>query len=686
MAIREEYLQLEAEIKKEEERRRKLDLISVGVLEPDKALISYAAWLYNKTGQDLIELIDTIFLSFCEILWQEEKFISKSDIEDIIKRDKYQTLEAPLDTIYYVDFLLHFDFLLTVLNHILKKRYSATNSVGDYDSNIKEKIKNTIKQCEELLDQLKNVDVDSIPFDIIKEYQLFSFPRIKDIFYDNYKDAFLTIKQTRGLSNDEFDSYFETLTENRYYFDIYCRVIMLVIYLLFFDDQPKYVQLVLETLSRLTGDNEKDTIQSSHTIEEIFNLFKKFPEVVIKNVFLYLKVAGDINLIQYSSIIDAIHTSDLNLFKSAISNDMASFLDDIYPLINVLYIYALIIGSNTYQELEMTSKYGTMILTRYVPAFQLKMTNSTMILNRFSFPIDPQIEEQYINNSPVALGCLVHLYKKHRQLLHYEDRRHFDTIFTQEPYKSYCDKALFELDKLYPNNKLFQDNWRIIAFESNNQSHSDETICDVPTEDVSASELESESNECKMTNNDFGGLNPDAKNAYVGDKRSYVGMFIDYLIYRGYIDAENKDAYVCCLCDDRIPENALEHLKYNTTNKEGIRNANIVTLMFGRLTKITPNNQIVVDSKEISRGSIYFNDRQINNGELEEWCLFWPFLRGQNKEEFKKLFQSSIRSQDSKMENASNRVASFIEDYEAAKKQKPNITKLDFIKMRHECL
>ena len=69
MAIREEYQQLEAEIKKQEERRRKLDLISVGVLELDKALISYAAWLYDKTGQDLKELIDTIFSSFCEISW-----------------------------------------------------------------------------------------------------------------------------------------------------------------------------------------------------------------------------------------------------------------------------------------------------------------------------------------------------------------------------------------------------------------------------------------------------------------------------------------------------------------------------------------------------------------------------------------------------------------------------------------
>lgn len=683
MAIREEYQQLEAEIKKEEKRRRKLDLISVGVLELDKAFISYAAWLYNKTGQDLKELIDTIILSFCEILEQEEKFINKSDIEDIIKRGKYQTLDAPLDAINYNNFQLHLDFILTVLNHILKIRHSAPNSVRDHD--IKEKIKSTIKLCEDILVQCQNVDVDSIPFDIINEYQLSSFPRTKDNFYDNCKDAFLTIKQTRGLSNDEFDSYFETIAEKFYYHFIASRVGFLIIYLLVFDDEPKYVQIVLETLSRLSGGNENDTIQSNHTIEEIFNLFKKFPEVVIKNIFLYFKIAGDINHMQYSLIIDAIHTSDLNLFKSVINNDIASFLDSIYPLISFIYIVSLVFSSNTDQELEMTFKYGTMILARHVPAFQFKIANSTKILNRSSTPIDPQIIEQYIINGPVTLGYYAYFYKKHRQLLHHEDRRYFDTIFTQEPYKNYCDKALFELDKLYPNNKSFQDFWRILAFENNNQGHSDETICNVPTENVSASELESkQDSNSKMTDNPFDGLNREADKQCSSDKKGYVSMFIDYLIYRGYIDAENKDAYVCCLCDDPIPDNTLEHLKYNIANKEGSRNANIVTLMFGRLTRFTANNQIVVDGKEISRGSIYFNKGQIDNGELEEWCLFWPFLKGRSREEFKKLFQSAMRSNESRIENAFNRVTSFTEDYEAAKLQNPDMTKLDFIKMRHE--
>lgn len=676
MAIREEYQQLEAEIKKEEERSRTLDLISVGVLELDKAFISYAAWLYDKTGQDLKELIDTIFLSFCEILKQEEKFINKSDIEDIIKRDKYQTLEAPLDTIYYVNFLLHFDFILTVLNHILKKRHSAPNSI---DHVIKEKIGSTIKLCEDILAQCQNIDVDSIPFDIIKEYQLSSFPKIKDNFYDNCKDVFLTIKQTSGLSNEEFDSYFETLAEKSYYCVISSRVILLITYLLFFDDEPKYV--VKPVL--VSDDNENDIIQSSHTIEEIFNFFKKFPAVVIKNMFLPFKIAGEIDLMQYSSIIDAIHTSDLNLFKSAINNDIASFLDSIYPVITIIYMISLMFSSNTDQELEMTSKYGTIILTRFASAFQFKTTNSTKILNKSSTPIDLQILELYINNSPVMLGFLAYFYKKHRQSLHYEDIRRFDTIFTQEPYKSYCDKALFELDKLCPN-KSFQDFWRILGFENNNQGH-DETICNVPTENVSASELESkQDSNSKMTDNPFDGLNREADKQCSSDKKGYVSMFIDYLIYRGYIDAENKDAYVCCLCDDPIPDNTLEHLKYNIANKEGSRNANIVTLMFGRLTRFTANNQIVVDGKEISRGSIYFNKGQIDNGELEEWCLFWPFLKGRSREEFKKLFQSAMRSNESRIENAFNRVTSFTEDYEAAKLQNPDMTKLDFIKMRHE--
>ena len=341
-------------------------------------------------------------------------------------------------------------------------------------------------------------------------------------------------------------------------------------------------------------------------------------------------------------------------------------------------------SSNTDQELEMILKYGTMTLTRFAPAFQFKSTNSTKILNRSSTPIDPQIIEPYINNSPVTLGYLAHFYKKHRQLLHSKDRRHFDTIFTQEPYKSYCDKALFELDKLYPN-KSFQDFWRVLGFENNNQNHNDETISDVPTEDVTVSELESEPNECEMIPNPFKGLNGDAKKICNYDKKGYVGLFIDYLIDRGYIDCKNKDAFVCCMCEDMIPESALDNLKYNVKNKEGISNANIVTMMIVTLTKCKKKyNQIVVDGRIISKGCIYFNKGQINNGELEEWCLFWPFLKDRIKKGKRPLFQKIKSFLDSEIEDAKKRVEQFLNEYDEYKKGNPHSTKLDFIKMKHE--
>ena len=266
-----------------------------------------------------------------------------------------------------------------------------------------------------------------------------------------------------------------------------------------------------------------------------------------------------------------------------------------------------------------------------------------------------------------------------------KDRQYFDRIFTQEPYKEYCDKALLELDKQYPNNKSLKELLKLVISipENNSQTHTDESICVVPAEDVTVSELELEPNECKMIVNPFIGLNDDAIKICDGKKMSCVGLFIDYLIDRGYIDCENKNAFVCCLCNDMIPESALDNLKYNVTNKEGKSNASVVTIMIGRLTRYTANNGIEVNGRVISKGSIYFNKGQIDNGELEEWCLFWPFLKDKIKIGKGSLFQGQIRSNVSVIENALKRVNSFTNDYEAAKRQDPNITKLDFIKKRH---
>lgn len=694
MAIRDEYQQIEAEIKKKEERNSILDLLSVGVTESQKAHISYEAWLYHKTGHDLGDTISTIVSSFCKILEQEEKFLDKSEIEEIINLDKFKSLEAPFEFINYSDFQLHIDFLLTVLNHILKKRLSATNSVGNYDSDIVEKIRSTIKLCEDLLDQCKNVDIDTIPFDLIKKYQQDSFLKEKDYFYEHYNNVILWIKDTRNLSKIEFEHYCEELSERSYYYRIEYIILNLIFYFLLFDDESRYVQLYIMMSKRLELTNPFVAINESypvpnHTIADIFNLFKKFPTIVIKNLLLLYKGLGHIDNLQYSSILEAIDASDLNLFKTSINDYTASFFVYSYSSIENVYALCLTVNYATLQEMHIANRYTNKVFfEHFMPSFkavQTKLLNSTeSILTKSTNLVSPQMIEAYLLDATVNVGFFAYFYKMHKQLLHLEDRKYFDQIFTQEPYKIYCDKALLELNKQYPDNKTLFELWKRLMFipENAGQPSSTSNTSDIQVEDASKSGASNE-----MRANPFVGLSVEALETCDGNIRSYVGLFIDYLIYRGYIDVENKDAYVCCLCDDLIPDNTLEHLKYNIINKEGIRNANIVTLMFGRLTRFTANNQIEVNGREISRGSIYFNDRQINNGELEEWCLFWPFLTGRNKEEkeeFKKLFQGPLRSQDSKMENALKRVTTFIEDYEAAKQQNPETTKLDFIKMRHE--
>ena len=707
MAIREEYQQLEAEIKKQEERRRKLDLISVGLAKQPDAFDILTAVFHQNGGLELDEVIDFIINSFSEI---QEELNDRLNIEDILNHDKYQTLENPLHSIHLSNFQLHLDFIIAVLNHIKEERNSTTNPTGTYDKDITKKIDSTLRICEKVLFSYKTFsdNLDSIPFDKvfdwIQEYQVFSFSRAKENFYKYYKDDFLTIKQKRGLSDNEFDCYFEALAEKSYYWLIdNSQVRYLIIYLLFYDDEPRYVQLVIKVINLfLSYDQsilESDQI-SNRTITEIFNLFKKLPANIIKNILLYLKAAGDIDIMQYSSILEAIHTSDYNLFKSSINNDIASLVDRYYPEIEFAYSFCLLENSNTNQEIEMSFKYMDMVLTKLMPELQSKITNSTKSLNRSSYLHDPQILELYIENSPIILGFYTYFYRRYRHLLHTDDKRFFDRVFSQQPYKQYCDKALLELDKQYPNNKSFPVllNLMKFPFENNNQSQSDETISDAlteVTEDITVSELEleleseskleSEPNECEMIPNPFKGLNGDAKKICNYDKKGYVGLFIDYLIDRGYIDCKNKDAFVCCLCEDMIPESALDNLKYNVKNKEGISNANIVTMMIVTLTKCKKKyNQIVVDGRIISKGCIYFNKGQINNGELEEWCLFWPFLKDRIKKGKRPLFQVIESFLDSEIEDAKKRVEQFLNEYDEYKKGNPHSTKLDFIKMKHE--
>ena len=692
MELREEYQQLEAINKMVEERCRKLNLISVGVIDYfDNFFIPYAAYYYHTTGKELKDAIDSILSDFRIIHKQQESFIEGYGVETLLNSDEYKTLENPIRTVFYSKFLLVLDFIIVYLKDISKHHLPFANLCDKEINDFVERIDKTITQCEDIISICKDpsVDISTLNIDIIRKYQHYSFSKKRNTFQE-LKKKLLIIKQTRGLSDSEYEQFLKEWSNKEYCFELSYYVISLIIYLLLLDDNPKYVQLVTRTFNQLPEpkDSNLNELTSNHTIEEIFILIKKLPKILVKNLLLYFKEADcDIDTTQFSSIIDAISYSDLNMFKSSITKDVAKYFDLLYNSLELIYSIILVGNSRSKKEHELSTTYFGHLSKQLLlshSAFRAKLVddNGLPITNKdFSIPLI----EYYLNNAPITLGFFTYFYKKHRSLLHPEDRIYFDQIFTQEPYKSYCEKALSELDKYYPDNKTFFKfmNGLIFGFRNSTNEVTDKHIYDVQAEDIQISESMGASD---MKPNPFGGLNPDAILVCNGDKRGYVGMFIDYIIDRGYINSEYKDSYVSCLCDDMITESAIDNLKHKDTNKEGVRNSNIVTLLFGRLTRFTANNGIVVNGKVISGGGIYFNKRQIDNGELEEWCLFWPFLTGRNKEgkeEFKKLFQGPLRSQDSKMESALKRVTSFIEDYEAAKSQNPSITKLEFIKKRH---
>ena len=705
MAIRDEYQQLEAEIKKQEERRRKLEFISAGVFsEKGKEFRLINAYLFNEIGQDALDCFDILNSDVSIVLDYEENRWGKTDIKvDEADIERFKTCYEEGFNKYFKD---HFDIHPLTFTIINKKLEIVSNKLqldpeSEREKDITERIERSLRLCKMFLSFCENkLDLNTISFDLVKKYLPISFRKDKDSFIQGSKDILLTLKKTRGLNNDEFERLFQDLSEKSFYYLTVTVIYHLIFYLLFFDDKPKYVEHVFEVFNRLssiistTNDNHNKGAnelipKSSHTIKEIFNLLIRFPSIVIKNLFYYFRSNGDIDLTQYSSIIEAINASDFNMFNSSINNDLATMLVMLYQVLETIDSLSLYINSETKQEEDISIRSMANTITNTTtsnPVFKSSSIESDEpFFDSSTNQISPQHLEKDINNSPIILGFFSYFYKKHRQLVYPKDRQYFDRIFTQEPYKEYCDKALLELDKQYPNNKSFPVFWKLLMFQSenNSQTHTDEIVCDAPTEDVTVSELELEPNKCKMIPNPFKGLNHDAIKACDCDIRNYVCLFIDYLIDRGYIDCENKDAFVRCLCDVKIPESALDNLKYNDTNKEGKSNASVVTIMIGRLTWHTAKNGIEVDGRVISKGSIYFNKGQIDNGELEEWCLFWPFLKDKIKIGKGSLFQGQIRSNVSVIENALKRVNSFINDYEAAKRQDPSITKLDFIKKRH---
>ncbi len=692
MAIRDEYQQLDAEIKKEEERSRILDLLSVGVITPDDSYIYFAAYAYKEKGlyvDDLYREIGNEIEGIIEILENKDKEFSLNDIslpEDYII--------APESTHFEEIFPKSLNLSITISDELYNKLHSDKRLRKD-DTELLKRISDTKAQCEQLMLLYKEAvnNKSSISIDDIQKYKVQTF--YKQFNDNNLNDEIkrTEVKLGKQLSQKERIDYCNNIRNRLLYENIVRPFAALVIYLSLIDEKNSYRSIILQYMSEsLSGSSDNYvTIEfnnSDYTIKEIFTLLTKYPKRIVTSVLGYIKDGGFIDFIEYSRILEAINTYDLNAFISSLNRKLIEFLDSYYFFIKLGYSLVLYYQSQNRQECMISISYiirlykNTGICSPQIEVFD-NLVSSEANINKES---SEQLINLLSNQIWHLVGLITHYYYKYKHLLLTSDLECFDRLFTQEPYKQICDQALSGYNKLSKESIL-----NIFGFVSTIFEQNDEETQNVQTivgennrvEDISKPEQQ----ENKMTSdNPFEGLNREASKQCGDDKKGYVSMFIDYLIYRGYIDVENKDAYVCCLCDDPIPKDTLEHLKYNTTNKEGIKNANIVTLLFGRLTKFTANNQIVVDGKEISRGSIYFNKGQIDNGELEEWCLFWPFLIGRNKEgeeEFKKLFQGPLRSQDSKMEKALKRVTSFIEDYETTKQQNPSITKLEFIKMRH---
>ena len=687
MAIRDEYQQLEAEIKKEEERSRILDLLSVGVITPDDSYIYFAAYVYKEKGlyvDDLYMEIGNEIDDIIEILENKDK---EFNLNDISLPDDY--IIAPESTHFKEIFPKSLNLSITIFDELYNKLHSYKKLRKD-DTELLKRISDTKAQCEQLMLLYKEAvnNKSSISIDDIQKYKVQTF--YKQFNDNNLNDEIerTEVKLGKKLSQKERIDYCNNIRNRLLYENIVRPFAALVIYLSLIDERNSYRAIISQYLSESLSDSSDNYVtieinNSDHTIKEIFTLLTKYPKPIVTSVLGYIKDGGLIDFLEYSRIIESINTYDLNAFISSLNRKLVEFLDSYYFVIKLGYSLVLYYQSQNRQECMISISYiirlykNTGICSPQIEVFDNLVSSEANI---------KESSEQLINllSNQIwhLVGLIAHYYYKYKHLLLTSDQECFDRLFTQEPYKQICDQALSGYNKLSKESILNIFGFVSTIFEQNDEeTQNAQTIVEENNnvEDIS----KPEQHENKMIVNPYDGLNREATKQCSGDKKGYVSMFIDYLIYRGYIDAENKDAYVCCLCDDPIPDNTLEHLKYNDKNNEGLSNLNIVTILIGRLTRYTANNQIIVNGKVISTGSIYFNNRQINNGELEEWCLFWPFLRGKNIEDFKKLFQSSIRSQGSKMENALKRVTSFIEDYEAAKSQNPSITKLEFIKKRH---
>lgn len=698
MEIREEYKQLKAELKRIEDRNRKLDLLSVGInTEVRYSELAIEAYIYNETGLYPYDILLEIFSFYKKMFEIEHIMEDYSDFSRDWDWNKYESFDG---NAYYFE-LCYLEHYIDFFNSISDTN-KLTSVIGD--NSIIEKIEWTVKQSEVIVSAIKNafLNPEAITMGMIMKYQLTFFQRENEWIFEYLYEELIGIKQSRELSDDEFDLYIKDLSEKYIYYIILQIVFDLILYLLLEDEEPRYVQLVERTFKRLHSTTAQAVqeldcsklFSSNHTLDDVFNILKMFPAIVIKNLFMYLSLLEDIDFAQCSAkqcsaIQYALINSDMDLFKSSITNDLATIFCWSYSLIKLFYSIILRNNSRTEKERELAHLYTRRHYTEFLiskwPVTIVDLKDP--IVKNDTNTIFPLVFEKSINNSPLILGFLTYCYQKNRSDIHPEDRKYFDRIFTQEPYKEYCDKALLELDKQCPDDNSFSVFYRcycsLLGLDSQRQESTDKPLTSTHEEVSSPASKPALVPNSEMKPNPFGGLNSDALMVCGNDIRGYVGMFIDYLIYRGYLNLENKEAFVCSMCEVMIPKSTIDNLIFNETNKEGKSNKNIVTLMISRLTNFTSNNEIKVDSKVISKGSIYFNKRQVDNGELQEWCLFWPFLIERIRRGKGSLFQKSETIPESEIDGMLGKVGEFIKEYE---RTGGSMTKLEFIKKRHQLL
>lgn len=361
MAIRDEYQQLETEIKKEDERSRILDLLSVGVITPDDSYIYFAAYAYKEKGvyvDDLYMEIGNEIDDIIEILENKDK---EFNLNDISLPDDY--IIAPESTHFKEIFPKSLNLSITIFDELYNKLHSYKKLRKD-DTELLKRISDTKAQCEQLMLLYKEAvnNKSSISIDDIQKYKVQTF--YKQFNDNNLNDEIerTEIKLGKKLSQKERIDYCNNIRNRLLYENIVRPFAALVIYLSLIDERNSYRAIISQYLSELLSDSSDNYVtieinNSDHTIKEIFTLLTKYPKPIVTSVLGYIKDGGLIDFLEYSRIIESINTYDLNAFISSLNRKLVEFLDSYYFVIKLGYSLVLYYQSQNRQECLISISY-----------------------------------------------------------------------------------------------------------------------------------------------------------------------------------------------------------------------------------------------------------------------------------------------------------------------------------------